>query len=219
MQKGAGHDSSSEVSASRPSGVRTLAGIEPPSRETLEGVRRREPIALAAFFDRYAAAIYALAFRLLGDREVAEDVTQDVFYKVQRSIDRLDPTRDPRPWLTAITCNTCRKHWRSKRYRVSRAALSWEDTPGLEERLPSDGRDPSQERLSREETRQVQEALESLPAPLREAVVLHAYQGMGHDQIAETLGISHAAARKRYSRALAELGERLGRWFDRRKES
>jgi RNA polymerase sigma factor (sigma-70 family) len=218
MQKGAGHDSSSEVSATRPGRAGTLSGIEPPSRETLEAVRRREPIALAAFFDRYATAVHALAFRLLGDREVAEDVTQDVFYKVQRSIDRLDPARDPRPWLTAITCNTCRKHWRSKRYRVSRTALSWEDTPGLEERLPAAGQDPSQERLSREEVRQVQEALDTLPAPLREAVVLHAYQGMGHDQIAETLGISHAAARKRYSRALAELGERLGRWFDRRKE-
>lgn len=218
MQKDTGHPSPSEVSEKRPRLTRALSGVEPPSRETLEAVRRREPIALAAFFDRYAAAVFALSFRLLGDREVAEDVTQDVFYKVQRAIDRLDPARDPGPWLTAITCNTCRKHWSSKRYRVSRTSLSWEDTPGLEERLPAAAHDPAQERLTREQADQVQAALAELPAPLREAVVLHAYQGMGHDQIAETLGITHAAARKRYSRALAVLGERLSRFFEARKE-
>jgi RNA polymerase sigma factor (sigma-70 family) len=218
MQKDTGHRPPSEVSEKRPRSARALSAIEPLSRETLEAARRREPIALAAFFDRYAAAVFALSFRLLGDREVAEDVTQDVFYKVQRAIDRLDPARDPGPWLTAITCNTCRKHWRSKRYRVSRMSLSWEDTPGLEERLPAPTQDPVKERLTREQAGQVQKALDELPAPLREAVVLHAYQGMGHDQIAETLGISHAAARKRYSRALAELGERLSRFFEARKE-
>jgi RNA polymerase sigma-70 factor (ECF subfamily) len=97
-------------------------------------------------------------------------------------------------------------------------SLSWEDTPGLEERLPAAIPDPAAERLTREEIAQVEEALSELPQPLREAVILHAYQGMGHDQIAETLGISHAAARKRYSRALAEMGERLSRWFDQRKK-
>ncbi|MEZ4652375.1 MAG: sigma-70 family RNA polymerase sigma factor [Candidatus Eisenbacteria bacterium] len=218
MQKDRGHTSTSEVPDKRARAGRALAGVEPPSREALEAVRRRDPQALAAFFDRYATAVYSLSYRMLGDREVAEDVTQDVFYKVQRAIDRLDPERDPGPWLTAITCNTCRKHWRSKQFRVSQRTLPWEDTPGLDERLPGPAADPAAHLLTKEQSEHVQEALQSLPEPLREAVVLHAYQGLGHDQIAETLGISHAAARKRYSRALAELGQRLTGWFERRRD-
>ncbi len=52
-------------------------------------------------------------------------------------------------------------------------------------------------------------ALAELPEPLRTPVVLHDYQGLSHQEIAEVLGIEHAAARKRYSRALTALGERL----------
>jgi DNA-directed RNA polymerase specialized sigma24 family protein len=55
----------------------------------------------------------------------------------------------------------------------------------------------------------VQQALLALPAPMRELVLMHDYQGLGHEEIAQVLGIRHASARKRYSRALAALGKLL----------
>ena len=63
------------------------------------------------------------------------------------------------------------------------------------------------ERAERE--RIVQEALLELPDAAREVIVLHDYEGIAHDRIAEMLGASHAAIRKRYSRALKALGEIL----------
>jgi RNA polymerase sigma factor (sigma-70 family) len=68
--------------------------------------------------------------------------------------------------------------------------------------------------LGAERERIVREAVARLPEPMRTVVVLHDYQGLNHQEIAEVLKVNHAAARKRYSRALAELGgllrEKLG---------
>ena len=55
----------------------------------------------------------------------------------------------------------------------------------------------------------MQAALLQLPEPLRVVIVMHDYQGLGHDEIAAVTGVNHAAVRKRYSRALAALGKLL----------
>jgi RNA polymerase sigma factor (sigma-70 family) len=186
-----------------------LSAVASPPRELLERVRSRDPVALEQFFDHYFHRIFGLARRLLGDRDVAEDVTQDIFHKVYAAIDRLDPDRDPVPWLTVIACNTCRKYWRSSGYDLMRKSASFEDTPGLAERINGKQPGPEANLLSSERERRVREAIDSLPDNLRESVVLHMYEGMGHEEIAETMGVTHVAARKRYSRALDELGKRL----------
>jgi RNA polymerase sigma-70 factor (ECF subfamily) len=172
-------------------------------------VRARHPEALAAFFERYGGHVYGLAFRLLGAREGAEDVTQEVFFKVQRAAHRLDPARDPLPWITAITYNACRDLWRSSAHRLERHSDSLEADPALAERLPGGGGDPESVLLGEERERRVQEALLALPESLRAAIVLHDYEGLDHREVAVLTGIGHAAARKRYSRALAALGRLL----------
>ena len=174
----------------------------------IERVRKREPEAMGQFYDRYLDLVFGLAWRLLGDRTLAEDVTSEVFLKVHRAADRLDPTRDPAPWLTTITTNVCRDLWRSGAYRMSRRAADVND-PVSAATLSSGRNDPEADALSSERERLVQGALLQLPEPLRTAIVLHDYQGLDHNQVAELLHIAHAAARKRYSRALAALEQIL----------
>jgi len=77
------------------------------------------------------------------------------------------------------------------------------------EHLPTVGPAPDEELITREDERAVQEAILALPEGLRSAVVLHDYEGLGHEEIAAMTGVSHVAARKRYSRALAELARLL----------
>ncbi len=190
------------------SGPGTPGAAEAPERPTaadLERVRARDPKALEAFFDRYFDRIFSLAYRLTGDRTIAEDAAQDVFLKVHRALDRLDPSRDPYPWLVTIATNVCRDLWRSGAYRMGRRAIPLQDQDGNEYELPSGGESPEAELLRTEREQQVQLALAKLPEGLREAVVLHAYEGMGHDEIAVAFGIQPAAQRKRYSRGLAAL--------------
>jgi RNA polymerase sigma-70 factor (ECF subfamily) len=179
-----------------------------PDRVWLERVRVREPEALGQFYDRYLDLVFGLAWRLLGDRTLAEDAASEVFLKVHRAADRLDPERDPAPWLATITTNVCRDVWRSGQYRMSRRAADVHD-PAAAASLSSGRNDPEADTLSSERERLVQEALLSLPAPLRASIVLHDYQGLDHREVAEVLHIAHDAARKRYSRALAALELRL----------
>jgi RNA polymerase sigma-70 factor (ECF subfamily) len=183
-------------------------GGERPSPEELEKVRSRDREALGRFFDRYFDRIHGLACRLLGDRPAAEDVAQEVFLKVYRACDRLDPARDPWPWLVAITCNACREHWRGRHVRASARAVPLEDVVEREAD-PEAVDDPAASVDRGRRAERVQRALAELPPPLREVVVLHDWRGHSHQEIAEMLGATYVAIRKRYSRALAALGTRL----------
>lgn len=187
----------------------TSADRPPLPRGVLERVRDRDPEALGLFFERYFDRVYGVVYRLLGDRAAAEDVTSDVFAKVHRAAQQLDPARDPGPWLTAIAYNACRDLWRSGAWRLAKRSGSIDADPAVAARLTTGANDPERDLLAAERHRLVREALERLPEPLRTTILLHDYQGMSHQEIADQMGIQHAAARKRYSRALAELGRRL----------
>jgi len=184
------------------------AAATTPDREWLERVRARDPEALGAFYERYVDLVFGLAWRMLGERVLAEDATSDVFLKVHRAADRLDPGRDPVPWLVTITTNTCRDLWRSGAWRMGRRAADVDD-PAMAASLSTGRNDPEHDAVAHQRERAVQEALLELPEPLRTVVVLHDYQGLDHREVAEVLHIAHDAARKRYSRALAALGKRL----------
>ncbi len=194
---------------SKPGAEPRVEGRTPaPPRAVLERVAAREPEALGVFFDHYFDLVFALSHRLLGDRTQAEDVTQEVFYKVHRAAHRLDPNRDPAPWLTAIVYNACRDLWRSGADRMRRRSGTIDD-PVIAVRLTRGDNDPERDLLARERERAVREALDELPEESRAIVLMHDYQGLGHVEIAGILGVEHAAARKRYSRALAALGRLL----------
>lgn len=171
----------------------------------LEGVRRREREALGRFFDAAFPYVYGLAFRLSGDHAVAQDVAQEVFLKVYRSADRLDPSRHPKPWLTTIAYNAYRDLLR-------RSAARREDpleSAGGTAHSATEAPDAALER--KETVEAVQRAILSLDESLRWIVILRDYSGMPHEEIAQVLGLSHDAVRKRYSRALQKLREILSR--------
>ncbi|HYQ95887.1 MAG TPA: RNA polymerase sigma factor [Candidatus Eisenbacteria bacterium] len=175
----------------------------------LEGVRRRDPQALAAFFEQHFDRVYALVYRLLGDRHWAQDATQEVFLKLHRAAHTLDPDREPGPWVTTIAYNVCRDLWRSGAYRLSRQAISIDDPDHGDGALPPNLKDPERELIASEREKLVQDAIGKLKEPLRVVVVLREYQGFSYEEIASVTGTSPVAARKRYSRALAELGNLL----------
>jgi RNA polymerase sigma factor (sigma-70 family) len=177
------------------------AWVEP---EILEGVRRRDPKALASFFDATFSYVYNLAFRLMGNRESAEDVTQDVFVKVYRAADRLEVDRHPKPWLTTITYNTCRDAARRSAVRPEAS----EDAKVIGERL-ADSSTPEDALLRKEREELTEKALLELDEELRAVVILHDFCGTTHEDIAEMMGLEHAAVRKRYSRALKRMAKTI----------
>ena len=183
--------------------------LAPLDAAVLERVRQRDPEALGLLYECYFDRVFGLVHRLLGDRTMAEDAVSEVFLKVHRAADRLDPSRDPGAWLMTIATNVCRDLWRSGAYRMSRRAFDVQDEAGVGGRLSSATPGPEGELLGAERERLVQEALAELPEQLRVAVVLHDWEGLSHQEVADRTGIEHAAARKRYSRAITALGRML----------
>lgn len=168
----------------------------------LEGVRRKDPQALASFFDKAFPYVYNLAFRLMGNRESAEDVTQDVFVKVYQAAERLQIDRHPKPWLTTITYNTCRDVGRRS---AARPELP-ENGAVIGERH-GDSSTPEDILLQKEREKLTQRALLELDEESRAIIILHDFCGTTHEDIAEIMGLSHAAVRKRYSRTVKRMAE------------
>jgi RNA polymerase sigma factor (sigma-70 family) len=182
-------------------------------RDTLAGVRDGDPAARTRFFEYCFDRVYSLALRLTGDRTTAEDVTQEVFLKILQAADRLDPDRDPLPWVTVITYNVCRDRWRSRDHKVAQRSVPVDDDSASGREVASAAPDPEAGLLAGERERAVEAALLQLPEDFRAVVLLRDYCGMRHNQIAELTGDSEAAVRKRYSRALSRLAEQLkGFW-------
>ena len=72
--------------------------------------------AIRSLVDRFHAEVFGLCVRLLNHRHDAEDVTQEVFLRIFRSLRRWDPERPLRPWIMGITVNRCRT-WMAQRAR------------------------------------------------------------------------------------------------------
>jgi len=171
--------------------------------------RRGDRVALEQFFELYFDRVYDLIWRLVADNTVAEDLSQEVMVKVQRSASSLDPNLDPWRWLVTIALNTCRDYWDSAiaRQRRSHFALLDEGEDALT--APEEISDPSEVSISREEAALVQEAIGEMPHTTRAVVVLRDYEGLPYEEIADTLGMTQVATRKQYSRGLALLGQLL----------
>jgi RNA polymerase sigma-70 factor (ECF subfamily) len=134
-------------------------------------------------------------------REVAEDVTSEVFMKALRSFHRYDATRAaPRTWLLRIARNAVTDHLRSLKRRGS-LHVSLDRVPDLVADIPS-----QDERVLREERIQkILNGARGLRKPDQEILSLRYGSGLGNTEIAEALGISSNAVAVRLHRALKRL--------------
>jgi RNA polymerase sigma factor (sigma-70 family) len=118
------------------------------------------------FFDR----VYGYVRRMLNEDHLAEDVTQDVFMHIQRSIHTYDPSRDPGPWVFTIATNKVRDFWRTRRHKEAGLEASLDDE---ERKFRAPSRDPGPlPELEREEmSRELSKAIDELPPGMRETLV------------------------------------------------
>ena len=147
----------------------------------------------------HSARVYRLAYRLTGNKYDAEDLTQDVFIRVFRSLSTYTPGTFE-GWLHRITTNLFLDHARRKQ-RIRFDALA----DDAAERLP--GREPSPAQVY-EDTHldpEVQAALGALPPDFRAAVVLCDIEGLSYEEIAATLGIKLGTVRSRIHRGRSQL--------------
>ena len=171
-------------------------------------LQSREPGALETFFDVYFDPLYQYIWRMVGHTQLAEDLTQDTFMQIHRSLDRYDPARPLKPWVYTIATNLVRDHWRSRQHRDQSMREDWEDTHGRE-RLADEAPGPERTLEWSEAGDEVAQAVEQLPDTMRTTFVLRFYEGLSFREIADMVERNEVAVRKRFSRALEELRTRL----------
>lgn len=161
----------------------------------------------------HSAKVYRLAYRLTGNRFDAEDLTQEVFVRVFRSLENFKPgTLDG--WLHRITTNLFLDQARRKS-RIRFDALA-EDA---ESKIPGDVPGPEQSFEFNNLDLDVQAALEELPPDFRAAVVLCDLEGLSYDEVAVALGIKLGTVRSRIHRGRTMLREKLAHRAPRPKQS
>ena len=167
-------------------------------QRTDRGIRRVKDVPgedpqemVADLFERYHAAIFAYLYRLLGDRESANDLTQETFVKVYETRNRLPGVDNRRAWVYRIATNLAiNANKRGLRFRW----LSWQQGDALEAN-PLDSARHSETRLA------VEQALAALPADYRAPLLLYSHDGWSVEEVAAALGISKGAVKTRLYRA------------------
>jgi RNA polymerase sigma-70 factor (ECF subfamily) len=146
----------------------------------------------------HSARVYRLAYRLTGNPHDAEDLTQEVFVRVFRSLASYTPGTFE-GWLHRITTNLFLDQVRRK------ARIRFDALPDDAERLPSKDRGPAQLYDDTHFDHDVQAALDALPPDFRAAVVLCDLEGLSYEEIAATLGVKIGTIRSRIHRGRSQL--------------
>ena len=165
---------------------------------------------------RYQRQVASVIYLTMGSRAEVEDLTQEVFMRVYRSIDRVTIETSLFSWVYRIAMNLCIDELRRKKIK---RVLSIGPEPGSaadHSELFEEPSRASDELMAEEKKNQVLDALERLTPAHRAALVLREYEEMSYRQIAKSLGITEQAVKSRIFRAREELKELLKDYFKER---
>ena len=148
-------------------------------------------------YGQYADDVLRVSYFYLGDRQQAEDVTQDVFVRLLTHAPELEEGRE-KAWLLKVALNRCRDLWRAAwMKRVVLGSPAMELTPAP---------DQMDDRLERQE---LMAAIRRLPSDFRDVILLHYYQGYGIAEIAKMLDVPEGTISSRLSRGRKKLEQIL----------
>lgn len=163
---------------------------------------------------RYQRPVFSLVYRMVRDRELAEDLTQETFVKVLNAIDRYRPEFKFSSWIFKIANNAAIDHLRRKELDT----LSLEGGPDATtpDRLQAtslqvgdQGESPLEELEARELGSAIEQAIARLRPEYRSCIIMRHIEGRPYDEIAETLDLPLGTVKTYIHRARAELREYL----------
>jgi RNA polymerase sigma-70 factor, ECF subfamily len=186
-------------------------------QELLARLKSGEAQALADLSDAYSSKIYQLAFRYLRNKEDAEEITQDVLFKVYRKVDAFRGDAQLSSWIYRITFNAAMSRLRTARYqraqaedRRAAAATEEEGTTSPRAADVADWSDMADERVLRSQLRRrVFRAILALPAIYRAPVMLRDIQGMSTEEASAMLKVKDQTLKSRLHRGRLILRKQL----------
>ncbi len=176
-------------------------------RELVESALKGDGLAFQAIVERYQRLVFNIVFHYLGRREEVEDIGQEVFLRVYRSLARYDPERPLKAWVCRITANACLDELRKRKIRKTELFSDvGEDEAGTQTFLD---RFTSGTVLTEFEAERMfawlHGLLDELPKKDKMAFVLREMEGMGYSEIAPAMETTEPAVRIRVSRSRKKL--------------
>lgn len=175
---------------------------------------------------RYQNRIFNIAYRVLGNVQEAEEVTQDTFLRVHQNVDKFRAESSFSSWIFAIAYNHCRDALRIKnRHPEHLNTVSFDPQASYNEaelansqtapifQIADTGPGPSYDIDMEDQDKVIQETLLQLPDPQRTVVVLHDIEGMSYQDIADIVGTNVGTVRSRLHYGRQRLKELLDPYF------
>jgi len=157
--------------------------------------------AFEGFIEKYKKAVYNTAYRMVGNREEAEDISQEAFIRMYNSLSRYNPDYKFLTWALKITTNLCLDSLRKRKG----------ETVPIDETFDiNDGNDtPEEEYIRKENQKMVQDAIMKLPDKYREFLILFHHRNLSYQEIMDITGESLTIVKNRLYRARQMLKEEL----------
>lgn len=178
------------------------------SEELVRACQDRDPEAQRELYECYKGKVHSLAIYMLGDSEMAEDLTQEIFLKVFRDLQAFRFESSFSSWLYRLATNACLNALRNRR---SRREVDIEAVANTPIDFDSGGSLEGQ-RMAQQLRQALEEAILSLKPPLRLVVILRYIENLSYSEIAEVLSCSAGTVASRLSRAHRLLARRLRLW-------
>ncbi|MDW8344040.1 MAG: sigma-70 family RNA polymerase sigma factor [Verrucomicrobiae bacterium] len=170
-------------------------------------VRDGDESAFRELVERHHRAVINTIYRATGDAAEAEDLAQRVFIQIYRSAHRYEPTSRFTTWMFTIVHNLIRNEYRRRNRHPTDSLEALAALPDLHTDLHAN--DPAREVALNELQQRIADAIESLPANQRMAVILARYEGLSYDEIARVLNCSVSAVKSLLHRARETLKTQL----------
>jgi RNA polymerase sigma-70 factor, ECF subfamily len=176
-----------------------------------------ESVAWEEIVRLYNRRIYNLCYRFTNSPDNAEDLTQEVFIRVYRTLATYDIEKGAfTTWLATLTRNLLVDHFRRTRQdrvtdSIDASVTEERDSPAVSDRLRDPGPSPADHLASQETQKLVRRALAKLSPDLREAVILRDLQDMDYKEIAQVLRVPEGTVKSRINRGRMELARLLSR--------
>ena len=173
--------------------------------ELIDRCLRKDGAAWEEIVARFRRKVFHIAYKFTGRHAEAEDLTQEIFLKLFKSLDKFNRGADFSTWLGSVARHYCIDHYRaSKRERE----VLVEDLLAFD-RAPASSGNPQRALEERDLRGLLRRGLDQLPAKLREAVVLRDLQGLSYQEMADRLGLPEGTVKSRINRGREELVRRL----------
>ena len=180
----------------------------PSDRDIIQRIRNGDATAFKVLFDQYQSPIFNLCCRIVGNRNEAEDLCQDVFFKIYKSLNTFKYRSKLSTWIYRITVNLALNHLRNRK-KTSRIPLEGFDHAQSGEvgdlLLEGSTRQPDTALEKKELESMIRRALDCLPEKQRIALVLQKYEGLSCKEIAAVMDCTLSSVQSRLFRGKENL--------------